>query len=339
MAEQNDVKYDFSEQTIKKRRSLPKGRIVLIVLMVALQVLCVLGIIFYRPSPQDVIDSYRVYVTPKDDGSLDVQYMFTWTPLDADEPLTFVYVGMANPDFTVIEHSDNITEVEKYDDYEGECHVDLYLDKNYYKGETLEFSFTVNQRSMLCERYGEYMYEFVPCWFNSTPISSYTFYWKQLPGERESNAETVKDGWHVWHGSMEPGEYRMMRIGYEPFDAPTVEYEPFYEGSVHNDLESERIPVIMILVIFIIVLFVFQVFCFDTVVSYHRGRGFIYGYGHPMYVYGRPNRHYRRAQEKYMETHGYGIQRRSRRQLRLCLCLRLRLCGRRTCRLQPKGYI
>jgi hypothetical protein len=70
-------KYDFSKETIKKRRAFPTAKTILLVCLVVLQVICVLGIIFYNPSPQDVIEKYNIYVTPNDDGSLNIDYSFT----------------------------------------------------------------------------------------------------------------------------------------------------------------------------------------------------------------------------------------------------------------------
>ena len=256
-----DVEYDFSDKTIKRRRTLPKGKIILLTILIILQVLCVLGIVLYRPKPQDIIDKYEIYVTPQDDGSLDIEYRLTWTPLDESEPLTFVYLGIANPDYTVLGHSTNITRVECYDDSDGECHVDLHFGKKLYKNDTIEFSVTINQKNMLCERDGEYFYEFVPGWFNSTPISSYTFHWKNDGSIKSSNSDYSVNGWQVWSGSMDAGEYRMMRASYSELDAPTVEYKPFYDGGVHNDLHSERVGFIVVFVVLIIVLFIFEIFC------------------------------------------------------------------------------
>ena len=56
MDKKNDVKYDFSDKTIKRRRTFPKGKVILLTVLVILQVLCVLGIVLYRTKPQDIID-------------------------------------------------------------------------------------------------------------------------------------------------------------------------------------------------------------------------------------------------------------------------------------------
>ena len=221
MANQEEVKYDFSEKTVKRRRKFPKANVIWLVVLIILQIGCVVGIFLIDPGahPQDKIDSYQVFVTPKEDGTLDIEYRFTWTPLDPDEALTFVYVGVANPDYTVVNYSLNITSIEEYEDEYGECHMDLHLDKEYYEGETIEFYVIINQKNMLCEKDGQIFYEFVPCWFNSTPIDSYTFYWKAQSGITSTNADKTIDEWYIWQGSMNAGEYRMMTVKYESFDA------------------------------------------------------------------------------------------------------------------------
>lgn len=284
MAKEKEVKYDFSEETIKKRRRFPVGKTILLSVFILLQLLCVAAMFIYTPKPQDVIDKYEVFVTPKDDGTLDIEYRFTWTPLDPSEPLSFVYVGVPNPDYTILEYSANITKVEEYR-YDGVCHVDLHLDRDYYKGETLQFYLRINQASMLCEGIDTYFYEFIPCWFNATPVTEYSFHWKKTNGEKYVNADTSDKTWHIWQGSMEPGEYRIMRLEYEPFDATVTEYMPFDDSEVSNELKSEKGGMIAILVMVVLIIIVFEVFLVDSVISYHRGRGFITGYGHPMYVY------------------------------------------------------
>ena len=303
MADKEKINYDFSDKTIKRRRSFPKKRAILLAILILLQALCVFGIFTYEPSapsPQDVIDKYKIFVTPRDDGSLDIEYNLKWTPLDPDEPLTFIYIGMANPDYSIIDYSDNIAEARRYDDSDGEHHIDLHLTREYYKDDTLEISLTINQRYMLFENDEGCFFEFVPSWFNATPITYYKFCWKELGGEISTNADKTEDGWHIWEGSMDPGSYRMLRVGYESFDAPKVDHKPFNSDSVRNNLVAEnKAGFVIVMVMIIIFLFVFEIFCFDTIVSYHRGRGFIYGYGHPMYIYGRRNRHYIDAEKKH----------------------------------------
>lgn len=291
MAEDKDVKYDFSEETIKRKRKFPVARTVLLVILILLQIGLAALMVFYEPKPQDEIAKYRVYVTPKSDGTLDIEYRILWTPLDEDEPLTFIYVGVPNHNCTVTGYSDNVSYVEEY--YQGgQCHVDLILDREYYAGETLEIALNINQGSMLCRRGDQYFYELVPCWFNATPVSSYTFFWRKTEGDISTNSDSESEDWYIWNGSMEPGDYRLMRVDREPSDAKTTYYGPFDDSDVYNELHSDRIGIIILLAVGILVLFIFEVFLVDTVISYYRGRGFISGYGHPMYTYGRANRFY-----------------------------------------------
>ena len=222
MADKEKINYDFTDKTIKKRRTFPKSRAIILTILILLQALCVFGIFAFEPpvpSPQDVIDKYEVFVTPNEDGSLDIEYNLKWTPLDPDEPLTFIYIGMANPNYSIIDYSGNISEAKRYDDADGEHHIDLYLTRDYYKGDTLEISLKINQRDMLFEKNGSCFFEFVPSWFNATPITSYKFCWKELEGENSTNADRSEDGWHIWEGSMTPGRYRMLRVSYDSFDA------------------------------------------------------------------------------------------------------------------------
>ena len=134
MADKEKINYDFTDKTIKKRRTFPKSRAIVLTILILLQALCVFGIFAFEPpvpSPQDVIDKYEIFVTPNEDGSLDIEYNLKWTPLDPDEPLTFIYIGMANPNYNIIDYSGNISEAKRYDDADGEHHIDLYLTRDY----------------------------------------------------------------------------------------------------------------------------------------------------------------------------------------------------------------
>ena len=127
--------YDFSPETVARKRKFPLFNKILIGVLLLAQIGCLLVILWYQP--------------PKEDGSLDIEYRFTWTPLDKNEPLTWVEIGMANEYFTINSHSANIRNAERYVDDEGYCSARLYFVTPYTRGSTLDFRFTVNQKQLL----------------------------------------------------------------------------------------------------------------------------------------------------------------------------------------------
>lgn len=305
MARKTAVDYDFSKEAIKRRRTFPKKSMWLIIILSIVITACILVMIFYNPSPRDRIDNYEVYVEPQSDGTLNIEYKIKWTPLDTREPLSWIYIGVPNPNYSIIEYSDNIDNIERYDDANGQCHMDVEFKKHYYAFEDFEFSIKINQGSMLCEQDGQKFYELVPCWFNLVSVKSYSFNWKNSDSISYSNATGEKDGYLNWSGSMEEGEYRLLRVNYKEFNAPTTFYKEFDDSGVGSALDEDRLTLIFVLLLVVCFCIIAIVHSLDCFVSYYRGRGFFRGYGHHIYIYGRKNKHYEEEASKHISTsHG-----------------------------------
>ena len=199
------AKYD--ETFVKANRTFPTGNTILLAVIIALQIgLVVFGLLF-QPEAQDVIHQYDVTVTPLEDGSLDIEYRFVWEALDADEPLTWVDIGMANPDYSLYwdTRTSNITSysMNRENDY---VYLRLYFNDAYYGGDVVDFSFKINQKQMLCRNEAGYFFEFVPCWFNAIRVENYHFVWRMDGGDQE------------WTGSLDYGEYCIMQVQYDEND-------------------------------------------------------------------------------------------------------------------------
>ena len=169
---------NYSELYIKKNRTFPvKNTVILAICLIAQVAVGVLAS-KYEPTPQDIIKEYNITVVPQTDGSLDMYYDFVWQAVDTTEELTWVDIGMANYEFTVIEEylSANIDYYEEISS-DGWVGLRLYFDRG-YKGEELKFSFKVNQGYMLCSGQSGCFYELVPGWFNKIPVEKYNFKWR-----------------------------------------------------------------------------------------------------------------------------------------------------------------
>ncbi|MBQ8861869.1 MAG: hypothetical protein IJ021_03900, partial [Clostridia bacterium] len=221
----------FSPEYVKKNRTFPKANTVWLVILVILQAAALIFAIAYTPKPQDVIKEYGITVTPLEDGTLDIEYSFVWNALDTGEELTWVEIGMANPNFTIYKNSlsQEINRAEKYMDG-GYISARIYFERAYKGGETLEFSFKINQGGLLHSQGDGYFYSFVPGWFNSTPVEHYTFRWDKSSLIKTANANTVREGYYIWEGEMDCGNYVMMNVNYaeRAFEGitPTI-YIPF----------------------------------------------------------------------------------------------------------------
>ena len=284
----------YSPETVREIRKFPKGYTVLLVVLIILQILMILGGIFYKASPKDRIDSYEVYITSINDGSLDIKYKIKWTALDANEPLTWIEIGMANANFAIYGgYSNNIDRIVKRIDSDGYCAAKIYFKDSYIDGESVYFEFSVNQRNILCEDNGTYFHEFVPSWFNEIPVTHYAFYWQNYDIVTSTNADSSNTVWNKWEGSFEPGEYRLLRVEYSEYIfAPTTSYKPFDDSGARNALNEDKYGVWALIAIFLALTIVAEVFIIDAFVSYNRGRGFLTGYGHSVHTYGYRNPRY-----------------------------------------------
>ena len=99
------VKDPYAPEVVRRKRTLPKGDIIGLCILICLQLVGVLGIIFYRPTPDDVIRDYTITVEPRADGTLEIHYDFVWTALAWTEDLTWVEIGMPHPDYVLVQGS------------------------------------------------------------------------------------------------------------------------------------------------------------------------------------------------------------------------------------------
>ena len=291
-------KNDYSEEYVKKHRRFPVGYTILLFVLVLLQIAFILVAVFYEPSPQDKIENYAVTVTPKEDGTLDIEYDITWCALDADEPLTWVTVGIANPNVRI--YTDSISDnIRKYslDTEDGYVGIRLDLHGAYSDGDVIRLRFTVNQGDILCRAQDGYFYEFVPGWFNSIPVEHYEFRWAKSKHITEANAES-EGNYYIWSGSFDCGEYAKMQVSYssKAFEGcQTVSHRAFNDDEAYNELYEDKVGLVVFMIILILLVVIGEVYIIDGYVSYQRGRGFLSGYGHRVHVYGRVNPHYTRA--------------------------------------------
>lgn len=291
----------FPKEKVREERTFPAINTLWLVLCIVGQIAAILFAVFYRPTPQDIIQEYSVTVDPLADGSLDITYDFVWKPIDTSEDLTWVEIGMANSQYTVYKNSlsANIAEAEEYvDGYYTALHV--YFDRPYKAGEIVEFSFKINQKGLLSRDNRGYFHEFVPGWFNATPVEHYTFRWNKAMVDI-STPEPYD--YHIREGSLDCGSYVLMQYYCDPeyeFDDSMVSpYFPFDGSDAYDELTEDQSGIIGVMVVIIIVLIAPEVYLIDSFVSYNMGRGFLSGYGYRVHLYGRVNPRYTKARDIY----------------------------------------
>ena len=302
---------EFAPETVRKKRTLPVKDMIILGILVILQVFLILVMIAYTPKPQDTIRRYEVIVEPQDDGTLDVHYNIIWTALDENEALTWVEIGMPNSQYALYRESisDTIIRDSPYRDEDYYSHR-FYLKNSYKGGQTVQISFTINVSHLLMTQKGSYVYEFVPSWFNEIPVEEFMFKWKLSGHVISHNAPVTEDGYAIWQGKLDCGEYVNMAVRYENAaftpSVPPVPFTAFDDYDAYNALEEEKISLCLLMSIVVLALVAWEVYIVDCFVSYSRGRGFLTGYGHRVHTYGRVNPHYSRAYHAHNSSSGGG---------------------------------
>jgi hypothetical protein len=300
----------YSEETVRQKRQFPIGGAIGIGVIVIIQILLIVFAFLYNPQPQDVIREYEILVTPQKNGSLIIDYRIVWTPLDESEPLTWIDIGMPNHHFTIDRNtlSENIRKATENSDGDY-VSAQLDLDRPYHAGETLELSFRIYQERMLCEDENGFFYSLIPGWFNSTPVEYYSFRWKESDGITDTNATAHRYSEYIWEGKMDCGDYVPMRIDYAPDafkNVRTEEYVPFDSSGAYDELQGSKIALMVVLIGAAVLLLIAEVYIIDSFVSYHRGRGFLMGYGYHVHTYGRVNPRYKTESAKRSASAGRG---------------------------------
>lgn len=309
MAKKKTAEDKFSPEYIRKHRTFPALKTVLLVLCIVAQIVLVCLAIFAKaPAPQDKIDSYTVTVEPLENGSLDITYEFIWTALDEEEPLTWVEIGVANSNFSLYPDSVKGGTATR-DVYDGYCYVRMDFPRAYTGGDKVQFSFKINQRDLLHGQGKERYFYFVPGWFNATPVEQYTFRWKDSFDVVSSNIPSDGLGWLTRQGFLECGEYVPMEVHYREGSFPTaetVEFYPFDDDDAFNELRGSLWAFRIITVLGALLLIIAEVYIVDSYVSYHRGRGFIRSGGYHVHHYGRVNPRYRAYRDAQNSRGGGG---------------------------------
>lgn len=242
-------------------------------LLAAAGIIILLAVLWWNNRPLDQIEDYRVDVVTAPDGTLDITYSLRWRVLnDSKEgPLTWVQLGMANTDFTVLDYGGDISSRHKSSaDYAG-----FNLKRSFQKGETAEFWFTVKQNQMLCmdpDDPSMVMHDFVPGWFPEIPVKHYRFTWRSDMPNHAQNADRKENGIWIWEGSLKQNGIRQMTVRYDGAAFPggtRVTWYPFTQADSGGSLKTSKLTV---LIVTFLVVMLFRFLRGGGV--YRRGRGF-----------------------------------------------------------------
>jgi len=183
--------------------------------------------------PLDYINNYDIEIVPNEDGTLNMTYHLNWTVLDDEEegPLNWVKIGVWNSQVhNLTALSENITSIESDSEY-----IRIYLDRDYHKGETVDFTFSFVQKYAFYMDNGYVEYGFKPGWFEDIQVENCTVRWKAKAKDYYyTNSDKADGDYLIWQRSLDYDETFEVQVKYEPgyfynLDA-TQDYKVYKRG-------------------------------------------------------------------------------------------------------------
>lgn len=175
----------------------------------------------------DKINNYVITVDPNmEDGSLDIKVDISWQVLDSytEGPLTWVKIGVPNyhvKDLKAL--TNNISKISYYHDEDGSF-IRLDLDRSYYMGDVIDFSYSFNQSYMYHLARDYIYYDYQPGFFNSIYVENCTLRWKAANVNLINNMEfKIVDGYYTYSSRLRHGETIDINLRYEKSIFTTID--------------------------------------------------------------------------------------------------------------------
>lgn len=254
-------------------KTLPIKPLVVLVCLVALASLAP-SLAFAQPP--DVIGQYTVHVTPKDDGTLVMDYRLSnycaATDFPSDKP--YLQIGVPNRNFDLVAWGPKSAAnpqtkvwVTSADALQGvNSQVQLNFNKQPLAGECWDMTFTINQSRMAyAQGSDEVSLQFTPGWFDFAKINTLTINW-DLPGNaslvhKTEPAVAMGQTQAVWtNTNMAPNDKFTVTITYAKSAFPDlpaqVPSSPSVPSETPSSSGSDWTTLIVCLIILVILFFI-----------------------------------------------------------------------------------
>jgi hypothetical protein len=250
----------------------------------------------------DVIGQYSVRVTPRDDGTLVMDYRLSHycaaTDFPGDKP--YLQVGVPNRNFDLVDwgpksapNSQTKVWVTSANALQGvNSQVQLNFNRQPLAGECWDLNFTIDQREMAyAQGSNQVSFQFTPGWFDFAKINALTITW-DLPGDpslvhKTDPAPTNRQNQAIWtHTNMAPNDKFTVTITYARSAFPNLtaaglpSSPPNPTGPTGEvDLSWVICLVILIIIFLIVVPRIFRGYAGDGGYGSALGRPFIGSFG------------------------------------------------------------
>lgn len=207
--------------------------------------------------PTDEIIDFTITVDVNEDASLNMKYHIEWKVLDDETygPLSWVDLGLPNGEHWDIRAlSDTIESIE-----ENYGNVNIYLDRDYYAGETVSFDFSFVQDNMYqIDKYtpGETVYSFTPAWFDDFDVDSLSVRWKKDSANSWQPDCFIEGDYLVFNASLKAGDRYTLSVYYnnDSFGFSSERSADSYSGGYGNYTDSYDAGDIIAIIIAMIIL-------------------------------------------------------------------------------------
>ena len=216
----------------REKKRYIRGGFALLVLLSAL-LLPRSGVRAYQANPLDEILRYDIRLTVNEDGSARIHYDLNWKVLDDDRdgPLTWVKIGIGNRHIKDLEAESSTIKKIRYMREKGGDYARIDLDRRYYAGEIVHFSFALTQYNIFQKDPDnqQVVYSFTPGWFDDTPVDEMNLYWGTDKARKTEGFLQTDDGqsvrtvtigdqsyYHAKKTDLGQGERMTVSVSYPP---------------------------------------------------------------------------------------------------------------------------
>ena len=221
----------------------------------------------------DEIANYVVTVDPRADGTADITYEIDWNVIggSADEPLSWVKIGLPNPHNDSLENltPDTVSDVRAMNG-EG-AFAKVVFTNRYYAPDVaaangqksnVHFAFRVHQSHLfLLNGEGGADYAFTPGWFEDLCVKQLTIRWRAVDGMTAEDG-ALENGYYVWtFQNLGHGERVTVSVtlpaesaaGLDP-NAAAAANEMYYEEDDSGDALLIGFLIVFVLVLMLVLL-------------------------------------------------------------------------------------
>jgi len=220
---------------MKNNKIFRKSLILLLVLIIS----CMSFSFAFADSPTDEIENFTITCDLNENGTVNMLYHIEWKVLESDGigPLSWVNIGIPSSSFVSFEpKSPTVTNMNYTSS--GGSYLEIYLDREYYEGDTAIIDFLLvqdNMYQMNLDEDGITTFRFTPAWFDGIEVKNLTIKWNNENLTSWSPDCLIQDGYNTWTTSLDANDYYTVTVNYPNKAYAFNESAYIQEGDDYSD--------------------------------------------------------------------------------------------------------